>query len=215
MAEGKKSFVLYVDLIHTLRKMPKEKVADLMLTIFAYVNDENPVVDDMVVDLVFEPIKHQLKRDLQRWDRFKEKQAENGTLGGRPKKPTVNNENPNNPSLLDETQKSLNVIVNVNDTVTVNAKYIAPADFLKSKIITDLHAIEKNSGLKHADFNTCLIQWSLKCESEGWEYTDEPDKDLKRLRAGFQKWINTWVANNNKQPASKQINEQAKKLKAG
>ena len=56
MAENKKSFVLYADLIHTVKKMPKEKAGELFLTILSYVNDEQPVVDDMLVDLVFEPI---------------------------------------------------------------------------------------------------------------------------------------------------------------
>lgn len=119
MAEEKKSFILYADLIHTVRKMPQDKVADLFITILDYVNDENPTVDDLVVDLVFEPIKQQLKRDLRRWENFRKKQAENGRLGGRPKKDLGINENPENPGLFQETQKSPNVTVNVNDTVTV------------------------------------------------------------------------------------------------
>ncbi len=55
MAENKKSFVLYKDIIHTVKKMPKEKQADLFVTILEYVNDENPSIDDILVDLVFEP----------------------------------------------------------------------------------------------------------------------------------------------------------------
>ena len=114
MAENKKSFVLYADLLHTVKKLPDEKAGGLLKTILEYVNDLNPNVDDILVDLVFEPIKHQLKRDLKRYENFKEKQSLNGKLGGRPKK----EENPKNPSLSEknhETQKSLNV--NVNDTV--------------------------------------------------------------------------------------------------
>ena len=114
MAEGKKSFILYADLIHTVRKMSKDEVADLFLTILSYVNDENPVVESRIVDLVFEPIKNQLKRDLRTWEQFREKQAINGAKGGRPK-------NPENPSLFPKTQKSLNVTVNDTVTVTANA----------------------------------------------------------------------------------------------
>ena len=86
MAENKKSFILYADMIHTVRKMGKDKAGELFMTILSYVNDENPLVEDLLVDLVFEPIKQQLKRDLSRWDKFKEKQIENGKKGGRPKK---------------------------------------------------------------------------------------------------------------------------------
>ena len=86
MANGKKSFVLYCDIIHTVRKMPKDKAGDLFMTILKYVNDENPEIDDMVIDLVFEPIKQQLKRDLKKWEGYVEKQRLNGQKGGRPSK---------------------------------------------------------------------------------------------------------------------------------
>ena len=119
MAENKKSFILYTDLIHTVRKLPKAKQAELFMAILEYVNDENPEVKDVLVGVAFEPIKHQLKRDLSRWDNFKKKQSENGKMGGRPRREETQI-NPNNPSLLEETQKSLNVTVNVNDTVTDN-----------------------------------------------------------------------------------------------
>lgn len=118
MAENKKSFILYADLIHTVRKMSRQKAGELFMIILAYVNDEKPEVKDKIVDLVFEPIKHQLKRDLEKWDEFKRKQAVNGKLGGRPKLGNQRVKNPKNPSLFKKTQKSLNVTV--NDTVTVN-----------------------------------------------------------------------------------------------
>ena len=60
MAENKNSFILHVDLIHTLRKMTSEKRGDLFLHILEYVNDENPVTDDLIIELTFEPIKQQL-----------------------------------------------------------------------------------------------------------------------------------------------------------
>ncbi len=84
---SKKSFVLYTDLIHTVRKMKREKRGDLFLTILEYVNDENPVIKDEIIDLVFEPIKQQLKRDLQNWLKTCERNTKNGKKGGRPKNP--------------------------------------------------------------------------------------------------------------------------------
>ena len=82
MAENKKGFVLYCDLIHTVKKMPKNKIADLFLTILSYVNDENPVVNDLLVGVVFEPIKLQLKRDLVKYEHTKEKRSAIGKEGG-------------------------------------------------------------------------------------------------------------------------------------
>jgi len=68
MAENKKGFVLYADLIHTINKMPSEKAGDLFKHILSYVNDKNPKTDDILIDLVFEPIKQQLKRDLKKYE---------------------------------------------------------------------------------------------------------------------------------------------------
>lgn len=81
MAEGKKSFVLYCDLIHTIEKMPHDKAGELFLHILKYVNDLNPVSEDLIINLTFEPIKQQLKRDLQKWDNELLKKSEGGILG--------------------------------------------------------------------------------------------------------------------------------------
>lgn len=81
MAENKASFLLYTDMIHTVKKLPKLKRAELFMAILEYVNDENPVIKDNMVDLVFEPIKHQLKRDLKKWETFQGKKSDAGILG--------------------------------------------------------------------------------------------------------------------------------------
>ncbi|MDT0646319.1 DUF6291 domain-containing protein [Zunongwangia sp. F260] len=91
MAEGKNSFVLYKDIIHTVKKLPKDKQADLFVTILEYVNDLNPDVEDPFVDLAFEPIKQSLKRDLKKYESICERNQINGKKGGRPPKPTKPN----------------------------------------------------------------------------------------------------------------------------
>lgn len=80
MAENKKSFVLYSDLIHTVRKMPKDKAGELFMVILEYVNDENPTVNDLLVDLVFEPVKQSLKRDLLKYEDKKEIRSNAGQI---------------------------------------------------------------------------------------------------------------------------------------
>lgn len=127
MADNKKSFVLYSDLISVVKKLVEaDRVnktnygGELFLIILEYVNDLNPIPVDFIIELAFEPIKLQLKRDLVKWSEFREKQSVNGARGGRPKKDLVNIENPKNPSLILESQKSLNVNVSVNDNVNAN-----------------------------------------------------------------------------------------------
>lgn len=120
MAENKKSFILYCDLIHMVKKLPEKTQAALFVLILEYVNDLNPEInDDILLEVAFEPIKHQLKRDLKRYEAFIIKQSYNGKQGGRPPKPKPKKEKPKNPSLSYKTQKSLNDTVTVNDTDTV------------------------------------------------------------------------------------------------
>lgn len=125
MADNKKSFLLYADMIHTLEGLKDAEAGRLIKHILRYVNDLNPVAPDRITQISFEPIKQQLKRDLARWEDYRQKQAENGKKGGRPK----TQEKPNNPSLISETQKSLNVSVTVNDSVNVNESVIPPTTF--------------------------------------------------------------------------------------
>jgi hypothetical protein len=112
MAENKKSFILYADLIHTIEILPDEIAGKLFKVILAYVNDKDPKVEDLLLQISFEPIKQQLKRDLLKYEVFKTKQSDNGRLGGRPKGKELNVRNPNNPSLFLKSQKSLNDNVN-------------------------------------------------------------------------------------------------------
>jgi hypothetical protein len=101
MAENKKSFLLYCDIIHTVKKLTDEQAGKLFKHILSYVNDEDPTTDDILLDLVFEPIKQSLKRDLKRYESICNRNQINGAKGGRPikkpKKPTGLKNNPNNP----------------------------------------------------------------------------------------------------------------------
>jgi hypothetical protein len=81
MAENKKSFVLYCDLIHTIEKMPNDKAGLLFKHLLRYVNDQNPIIDDLLIEIAFEPIKRQLKRDLESWEESLIKKGDGGALG--------------------------------------------------------------------------------------------------------------------------------------
>lgn len=102
MAENKKSFILYCDLIHTVEQMPDDKAGLLFKHILRYVNDKNPITDDLIIKLTFEPVKQQLKRDLQKYYSICDRNKENGKKGGRPVKQeyTENPEEPKKPTGL-------------------------------------------------------------------------------------------------------------------
>lgn len=75
---------------------------------------------------------------MVKWNNFRERQSENGKKGGRPKKDLDNldnNINPKNPTLLNESQKSLTVNDNVNVSGSVNNITTTPIlgiDYVKS-----------------------------------------------------------------------------------
>ena len=123
MANEKKSFILYADLIHTVRKMPSDKAGELFLTILQYVNDENPVVEDIIVDLVFEPIKRQIERDKDKWEQISERRSEAGKSGGIKSGETRRKQNEANASSVK--QSKTNEAVNVNDNVNVSESVIS------------------------------------------------------------------------------------------
>ena len=81
MAENKKSFVAYADWKYTFDELSNEKAGELIKHIFAYVNDENPVSEDMLINAVFANIKHTLKRDLKRYEKTCKKRSEAGKKG--------------------------------------------------------------------------------------------------------------------------------------
>jgi hypothetical protein len=123
MAEGKKSFIIYCDLIHVVSKLPNEKAGELFKHILEYVNDNNPETDDLLLQVLFEPIKLQLKRDLQKWENESLKRSDSGRLGGlksgeaRRKQKEANEASA---SKSKQTQANEAVTVTVNDNVTVN-----------------------------------------------------------------------------------------------
>jgi len=77
MAQEKKSFLLYVDLIHTMEKLNDEQTGRLFKHILRYVNDQDPEPQDQFTEVVFEPIKQSLKRDLIKYEGIRERNKEN------------------------------------------------------------------------------------------------------------------------------------------
>jgi hypothetical protein len=80
MAKDKKSFIIYCDVIHTVEKLSDEQAGALFKHLLRYVNDQKPSADQFI-EVVFEPIKQQLKRDLLKFEDTKQKRSEAGKVG--------------------------------------------------------------------------------------------------------------------------------------
>ena len=113
MAENKKSFVLYSDSQGLVNQLPDEVAGRLLKHIYAYVNDENPISDELLLNIAFEPIKMQLKRDLIKWENQLEQRRNAGLKSAEVRKRNSTTVNERSISSTD------NVNVNVNDNVSV------------------------------------------------------------------------------------------------
>jgi hypothetical protein len=81
MAENKKGFILYADQKELFSQLPDEIAGKLIKHIMAYVNDENPISDDILINIAFTPIKLQLKRDLVKFEETKASRSVAGKIG--------------------------------------------------------------------------------------------------------------------------------------
>lgn len=111
MAENKKSFVAYADWKETFDALSDEKAGQLIKHIFAYVNDENPESEDMLINAVFASIKQTLKRDLKKWEKQYTQRVEAGKKSAKVRKHNSTVVNGRSVSSTD----SVSVSVSVND----------------------------------------------------------------------------------------------------
>lgn len=113
MAKDKKSFILYVDQKDLWNKLPDEIAGKLIKHIYSYVSDENPTSKDLIIEIAFEPIKQQLKRDLKLFEEKRVKRSEAGMAGANKRWQEIANDGKRISSIA-------KMAVNVNDNVNVN-----------------------------------------------------------------------------------------------
>lgn len=179
MAKDKTSFVLYSDSKSIIDLMTNEQAGLLLKTLFAYVNDENPVIDNSIA-LVFEMIKLQLKRDLKKWEQTKEGRSIAGKASAEAKRlAKLNQQTLTNSTNVDFVQQtSTNSTVSVNDSVNVNV------------IKKDSKA---NLEIRSLAFKNSLIPFKNKYQIDllknFFEYWTEPNPSKTKMRFELER---TW-----------------------
>jgi len=203
MADSKSSFILYCDLIHTVEKLPDEKAGELFKHILRYVNDQDPQAKDFIIEIAFEPIKQQLKRDLRDWELTKLDRSTNGKLGNLKRwhpdlfQRVLSEEITPEQALSIATDRPrstpianvANVAVNVNDTVNVSESVMYSLDhclFVAMKDETWVMNAKANEG-ELKIFNTFLLGSGVnekhiadyKKHFNNWKRKDPPELKLK------------------------------------
>lgn len=117
MAEGKKSFIAYSDWKNTFDELPNEEAGMLIKHIFAYVNDENPQTDSVLIKAVFANIKSTLKRDLDRWESQLIQRSNAGKRSAEIRLAKSNDRSTTVNEVQRNSTDSVNVSVSVNDSV--------------------------------------------------------------------------------------------------
>lgn len=180
MAENKKSFLLYCDLIHTIEQMPKDLAGELFLHILKYVNDKSPESENLIINLTFEPIKQSLKRDLIKYENICNRNGINGLKGGRPKNPNKPKEpsglitNPKKPKQPDSDSDSDSEIILLNNNITpleiaLNNFYKFRKELKKPILETSKEAL-KNKLIKLSNNNNdTAIEIINQSMANGWQ----------------------------------------------
>ena len=186
MAKDKKSFLLYCDQQGVFNKLPDEIAGKLIKHIFAYVNDENPPCDDLLLTIAFEPIKTQLKRDLRKYEVYIEKQKENGAKGGRPKK---EEETQITQPFFEKPKKA--------DNVTVTATATEEDIKVKRDVFIKPSIEEIKTYMIEIGMTDVSEKWFDYYESNGWLVGKNK---MKNWKAAVRTWKNNNLSNNTTTP---------------
>jgi hypothetical protein len=180
MAKDKKGFILYSDQKELFEQLPNEKAGELIKFIMAYVNDENPQTDDLIINLAFTPIKQQLKRDLEKFEKTKINRSEAGKAGAEKRWQNIANDSKRISSIA-----KIAVNVNVNDNV--KDIYIRKQEFADSlKPFLDTYGKEMLN-----DFYLYWTEHGIKDKKLRFE---------KERTFGLERRLLTWSKNNFSKP---------------
>ena len=169
---NKKGFLLYADIQNVINKLSDEYAGKLFKHILAYVNDENPTINDLLLEIAFEPIKQQLKRDLLQWSETKAGRSKAG-LASVEKKRQNKLDSSNSTNVKNEQQDTTNSTDNVNDNVNVNVN----KDIVSRK-------------LKFSDSLKPFINvYPRETLNDFYKYWTEPNKSNTKFRQELEK---TW-----------------------
>lgn len=171
-----------------------EEAGRLLKALMHYSNDTE---DDLPGQekLVFAMFKAQFNRDAASYREYCDKQRDNGSKGGRPKKQVVSEDEVKNPAVFSETQKTLRVEKEkeedkdedkeINNTTTTNTGARAETPFgdvvideaqdyaqryLTGLTMTHLEEVDSYAEIVGLDLTKHAIDEAVACGKRNWAY---------------------------------------------
>lgn len=86
MAKDKKTVQFYADWHETFKALDNETAGKLIKHMFSFVNDENPVSEDQLINLLFIPFQSTFERDLVKWKAMVKKRSGAGKASAEARK---------------------------------------------------------------------------------------------------------------------------------
>ena len=115
MAKDKKTVQFYADWYETFKALDNETAGKLIKHMFSFVNDEDPVSEDQLINLLFIPFKATFERDLVKWKAMVEKRSNAGKASAEAKKKKLTE---NQPVKNQQNQQVLTSVESVEQTST-------------------------------------------------------------------------------------------------
>lgn len=176
MAEGKKSFIVYSDWYGMFKALPDDVAGKLIKHIFSYVNDENPLSEDFVINALFEQVKSTLKRDLIKWELQQEQRKNAGLRSAEVRKQNATLVNGRLISSTVSVNDSVNDIKinNIEERKLKFAHTLKPfVDFYGKELIREFYDYWTEPNKSNTKFKQELLKtWSLKRRLETWAKND-------------------------------------------
>ena len=179
MANDKKSFLLYCDIIHTVEQLTDEQAGDLFRHILRYVNDQDPQSNSVITKIAFEPIKQALKRDLDKYKSICERNSDNAkkrwdaTASDRIPKHTKN------------ADSDIDSDSDIDKDIKVNKGFVKPS------------IVEIKTYMIEIGMTDVSEKWFDYYESNGWLVGKNK---MKNWKAAVRTWKNNNLSNNTTTP---------------
>lgn len=220
MAENKKSFVLYADLLQNIEHLTNEEKGILFNHLLEYVNDKDPILTDRLLLTAWKPIEMQLKRDLRKFKEVKAKRTEAGKRSAQLRALKNNEQTSTNSTSVESVEQTstnptdnVNVNVNVNDNVNVILlkketkdknivfdfkKKLIEYGFEKS-LVEDWLKVRKTK--KATNTETAFISFIKEIESRPCDINEALKIAVTNSWSGFKhKWVDNLKTSINEKP---------------